>query len=371
MKTILHLIDQSGPGGAQQVCIDLADGFQQRGWRSVTAVPRQGWVSDQLEQRGLNVAYTPMTGKSFDLAYLRSIRRLIREWNADVVQAHLLGPAVYGSLAGLTSGTPVVSTFHGQVDVAEDERFVGLKFGFINRGGATVFVSRRLQDSVRSRAPIDSTRSRVIHNGVKFEPGGVSNRGFRGELGFRDSHIVVGGIGHLRPPKAYDVFLRVAHELVAQSPDYRFVIVGQPEGDLLDQLVALRDELGLREAVTFAGFRSDVANVLDGIDIYLITSSSEGFSLSAVQAMNHGVPVVATRCGGPEEIVSHRATGLLADVGDVRGIASAVAELWSDRALRDRLTTAAAKDVRERFAMGKMLDAYEELYMSLITGREK
>ena len=365
MSSVLHLIDQSGPGGAQQIFIDLAAGFQERGWRTVAAVPRPGWVSEQLERRGLPVAYTPMSGQSFDLPYLRSIRRLIRASQADVVQAHLLGPAVYASLAGLTRRTPVVSTFHGQVDLAKNERFVSAKFGLINQAGRTVFVSERLRDSFLSRAPLDKARSRVIHNGVSFASDSAPSN-VRAELGFKSTDIVVGAIGHLRPPKGYDVFLRAARALVSQSPHYRFLIAGQPEGDMLEQLVALRDELQLTDVVKFAGFRPDVDNVLAGTDIYLITSSSEGFSLSAVQAMSRGVPVVATRCGGPEEIVSHRRTGLLVDVGDVSGIATAVGELASDPALRDRLASAAASEVRERFGLDRMLNEYQKLYESLM-----
>jgi glycosyltransferase involved in cell wall biosynthesis len=252
------------------------------------------------------------------------------------------------------------------VDLADNERFVGAKFWLINRAGATVFVSDRLRESFRSRAPIDRTRSRVIHNGVAFGGATGRTRVVRDELGLDPSDIVVTAIGHLRPPKGYDVFLRAARELASMSPHYRFVIAGQPEGDLLEELVALRDQLGLADIVHFAGFRPDIDNVLDSTDVYLITSSSEGFSLSAVQAMSRGVPVVATRCGGPEEIITHRTTGLLVDVGDVGGIAKAVSELWNDRALRERLASAAAVEVRERFGLGKMLDEYQQVYTSVI-----
>jgi len=364
VKSVLHLIDQGGPGGAQTVFVDLATRMDRSRWRPIAAVPGAGWVADALTARGIQPVVTPIRHGPFDPRYLLQLISMIRRERVDLVHAHLLGPSVYGGLAGIACGVPVISTFHGHVDVAPDERFRGLKFRIIGRAaGAVVFVSERLRQFFLSVTPLDPGCTAVIHNGVDlsaFRPDAA--RPFRREMGVGSDEFLVGAVGHIRPPKAYDVFIRAAAQLRRVSASFRFVIVGLPEGTLLSDLTRLRDELGLRDAVTFAGFREDIQRVMAALDVYVISSSTEGFSLSAVQAMACGVPVVATRCGGPEEIVTDGATGLLVEVADPGAIARAVAALWEAPDLRRRLALSGQGSVRQRFSQERMIGAYDELY---------
>src|SRR5207244_3005900 len=97
--------------------------------------------------------------------------------------------------------------------------------------------------------------------------------------------------------------------LKASGAGYRFVIVGDGDEGYTRELAALRDQLGLSNDLTFAGFRSDIHRAMATFDVYALTSRSEGFSLSTIEAMASGVPVVATRCGGPEQILDDGLTG--------------------------------------------------------------
>jgi glycosyltransferase involved in cell wall biosynthesis len=191
----------------------------------------------------------------------------------------------------------------------------------------------------------------------------------RKELKLEAGDILVGAVGNLRAPKAYDVFLRAAASLRRTSQRYKFVIVGEGKGPLREQLMALRDRLGLREAVHFAGFKKNVHEVLRNLDVFLITSHTEGFSLATVQAMATEIPVVATRCGGPEEIVSDGASGLLVDVDSPEQIAGAVEKLMSDDQLRQRLTQAARESAQTQFSKGTMIRRYEKLYDQYASSR--
>ena len=99
-------------------------------------------------------------------------------------------------------------------------------------------------------------------------------------------------------------------------PRYQFVIAEESGNALVFRLLLLRNELGLQDAVHFIGFRQDISALLNGLDVFVLSSVSEGFSLATVQAMACGIPVVATRSGGPEEIVSDGFNGILVDVQD-------------------------------------------------------
>jgi len=369
VQRVLHLIDQPGPGGAQQVCLDLAAGLDPTRFVSLIGAPGPGWMHVRLERGGFPWIDTPIRHGPLDLRYLVQLLRLVHKHRIDIVQTHLLGPGVYGSLAGLLSRTPVVRTFHGQVDLADEERFVGAKTRLLNAGeGRIVFVSEALRQSFLSRMALRPERTHVIHNGIDVHAfGRDADRRIRKEWGIAEREFLVGAVGHLRPPKAYDVFLRAAAVLLKASPSYRFVVVGRPEGDVQDQLRQLERELGIAGRIIYAGFRADLRAVMNALDVLVISSSAEGFSLSAVQAMACALPVVSTRCGGPEEIVVDGASGVLVDVGAPQQIADAVQMLRNNPELGSRMGTEGRRISQTRFGLRAMVAAYESLYEGLPT----
>jgi glycosyltransferase involved in cell wall biosynthesis len=237
-----------------------------------------------------------------------------------------------------------MGTIHGQVDVHAKEKYRALKLGII-RGGIRrlVFVSEPLrQSSMRSMWFRDDLTS-VIHNGVDsalFAP--TNDSALRREFGASPGEFVVGCVGRLHPVKSLEILLEAAAILKSTASGYRFVIVGDGDETYTRELLALRDRLGLADDVTFAGFRSDIHRAMAAFDVYALTSRSEGFSLSTIEAMASGIPVVATKCGGPEQILENGVTGLLVENGSPNAVASAIARLRSDSTERRRLPTMCA-----------------------------
>jgi glycosyltransferase involved in cell wall biosynthesis len=166
----------------------------------------------------------------------------------------------------------------------------------------------------------------------------------------------------VRAPKAYDNLLRAAAIAVKGDPNLRFVVVGEGSGTLLEELLRLRAQLGLQDIVCFAGFRPEVSVPLRNFDSFILPSRSEGFSIATVQAMASGLPVVATRSGGPEEIVTDGIDGLLVPRDDPDALAAAMLRVAADEGLRRRLGSAARAAARTKFSLTKMLEGYEEIY---------
>jgi glycosyltransferase involved in cell wall biosynthesis len=142
--------------------------------------------------------------------------------------------------------------------------------------------------------------------------------------------------------------------------------VGQVDNPLHDELLRRRNELGLSEVVSFAGFRTDVADLYRAFDVYVLTSHSEGFPLSMIQAMASGLPVVATRCGGPEEMVEHGVNGLLTALGSGDAAADALDLLIHDSAMRSRMGNCSRDLAVTRFSTAAMVSAYQEMYQQLV-----
>ena len=364
---ILHLIDTGGPGGAETIFLRVAVGLEARGWDALPVMGRDDWLAAQLREAG--IAPTILNAKgSFNLAYLVQLRRLVREHHIAAVITHLYGSAIYGSLLGLIVRIPVISILHGQSDINATERFSTIKARIVAAGATRlVAVSTALRDDLSSAIPVPVNRWSVIANGVDTEllkPGSVL--GLRERLGLAADTRLVGALGNIRKPKAYDVFLRVAARLIEQDPHYHFVIAGQGSGGLMEELLALETQLGLRDKVTFLGLENDICGYLGELDIFLLTSSTEGFSIACVEAMACGLPVVATRSGGPQDIVVDGQTGFLCPVGDIAGLSEAVARLGSDRALRLAFGAQGRDRALNLFSLERMVNAYAHMIDEVI-----
>ena len=146
---------------------------------------------------------------------------------------------------------------------------------------------------------------------------------------------------------------------------FRFVIAGQGKAGLEGKLLKLRAELGLEETVQFLGFYDNPAAFLANLDIFLLSSTSEGFSIATIQAMASGLPVVVTCSGGPQEIVTHGENGWMVEVGKPEVIADALELLARDQTLAARLAAQGKAHAIATFDLSSMLRAYQDLYQPL------
>lgn len=363
MKTVLHTIDTTGPGGAETVFVDLATHLPADQYRNVVVIRGKGWVYEELCRRGVEPILLDAKG-SFNWRYLMRLCRIIHQEEVDIIQSHLLGSNVYCALAGLLTRRPVVASFHGAVDVGQRERFLGLKFGAINRGARYVIaVSASLRRELCQRTPLKSARMQVIYNGINTEEfDRPRSDALRARFGWNEADIVVGCLGNIRPAKGYDILLQAAALLKDGPQTFRFAIAGEGKGGLYERLLRQRTELGLDAHVNFLGFEADPAGYLANLDIFLLASTSEGFSIATIQAMASGLPVVVTRSGGPQEIVTHAENGWLVEPGQSQAMAEALNKLAAEPALRTKLAQNGKAHAIATFDLQAMLDAYMACY---------
>jgi glycosyltransferase involved in cell wall biosynthesis len=366
---ILHLIDTTGPGGAETVFVELATGLDPERWPGLAVVTGPGWVCDQVEARGIQPVVVPSLQRSFDVRFLGRLVRVIRRHRIDLVQTHLLGSAVYGVIAARWAGARVVCTFHGHWDLQGAGRLRAFKRWLVDRGAdRLVFVSESLRTAFREAGFVRGGRtgSAVIHNGVVMPEGRGEREGVRRDLGIADGQFLVGAIGNVRPAKRYDIFIDAAAQVCARCPGVRFVIAGDTANPEFPPLVRRRAALKLEQQLTFLGFRDDVWGLVGALDLLVNTSDTEGFSLTTVQALAAGTPVLATRSGGPEEIVDDGRTGLLVPRGEVERVASGILRLLDDPALRASLAGAGQAEAARRFPLRRMLLEYENMYRQVL-----
>jgi glycosyltransferase involved in cell wall biosynthesis len=371
MLSVVHVIDTGGPGGAETVFLHCATRLDPSRFTCTAVIDNDNWLAEQIRASGNEPLIVPARG-SFNFKYLRRIAEIAHHAKAHLICAHLYGSAVYASGVGVLNRIPVISVFHGGVDVASRNRFGALKAAIVRRGSRkVVFVSRNLRTELNRVLRIPDARSTVIPNGIDttvFSPG--RDHSIRSELGLPSDSILVGAVGNIRPAKAYDVFLRAARRLADRSDRFYFAIAGQNRGALADELMRLRSELKLDRRVFFLGLRANVATVMRNLDVFALSSRSEGFSIACVEAMACGIPVVATRCGGPEEILDSE-SGILVARENPDELAEAIGRLAEDPKTAHLMTFAAMERARREFSLETMVARYEALFENVIRARER
>ncbi|MBW4933413.1 glycosyltransferase family 4 protein [Marinobacter sp. F4206] len=365
-KTILHLIDTTGPGGAETVFINLLRELGQTEFRSVVVLRGEGWVADKVRSIGITPHFIDSKG-SFNLGYIRDLRQLMTDEKVGLIHAHLLGSNVYGALLALICRKPMIATFHGAVDVSEGERFLRTKFFLIGLGASKIVcVSKRLEEELATRSTLPPNKVKLIYNGVDPAPFlNPSKADLRQELGLRPETNLVVSVGNIRPAKGYEYLVEASLCMAESDPDTHFVVVGHQRKALFEKLTSQISTASPKPKIHWLGFREDVADVLRQADIFLLPSVSEGFSISTVEAMMAGVPVIATRSGGPEEIIADGETGFLIPVRDSAAIVAAIERLKAPE-IHQGIVAKARSTAREKFGLATMLQEYRGLYQQLI-----
>jgi glycosyltransferase involved in cell wall biosynthesis len=203
----------------------------------------------------------------------------------------------------------------------------------------------------------------TIYNGVDttiFLP--KNDDSIRKEFGLSAEHVLVGAVGNIRPAKGYHTFLKAAKLVRRKYPDCKFVIAGEGSGSLFEDLKSLQAMLHLQEHLIFLGFRADASKILNNLDIFVLPSVSEGFSISTIEAMACKVPVVVTRSGGPEEFVMNGQNGIIVDC-DEKQLAASIIRLMENRELIKKITQLAHQQVVDNFSLTAMISKYQEIFV--------
>ena len=213
----------------------------------------------------------------------------------------------------------------------------------------------------------DKTKLAVVHSGINTENYNITTERnlLKDELNLSQGALLVGNLSALADHKDFPTFLKVAKEVIDANPLVHFIIAGSgDEKSLIEKFI---DEYKLSSRIHLLGFRKDVTKVMKSLDVFLITSKTEGLGTIVLEAFAAEIPVVATRAGGIPELVSDGVTGLLVEVGDVSGLTHAVQIVLADYELRMKLIKNAKIKVQEfsfQSTAQKTLSIYQEIIKS-------
>ncbi len=361
----LHVIETDGPGGAESVLCDLVRGLPSSAQHRALIPSNAGWLGQTLTPAEREIVAPSARGRApvLDLPFIRALRAGVSRFRPTLVHAHSFDAGLYAALALVGSRLPLIVTVHGASDVERRslrDRLKGLAYRRVTRIACG---SHALAARARRVPGVPLDRVRAIHNGTDLSRiSAARSPALRAALALSPGTRLIGALGNVRRPKAYELLLPAIAGLRRAGHDVHLAIAGDNTGPLGDALRAQCDALRLTDHVSLLGYRDDPGAFLAGLDLYVLSSTSEGFSLSTVQASAAGLPIVATRSGGPEEIVVHEETGLLVDPGSSAALEKGLAELLEHPDLGSRLGQAARARALDLFSLPSMLAAYQALY---------
>jgi glycosyltransferase involved in cell wall biosynthesis len=372
---VMHVITMLELGGAQRNTLDTVASLDRREFTVALACADRGELLTEarglpevalFELRHLRREVRPLD----DVLAVAELRRSIRTFKPQVVHTHSSKAGILGRLAARRERVPVVvHSIHGFGFGPQQSPPVRAAFLAAERAAsrwttAFVAVSRRnLEEGVRLGL-FAAERARVIRSGVDLGSFRARSGGeaVRRELGVPADAPLVVQIACFKAQKAPERFVELAALLAPRFPSAHFLLVG--DGTLRRRLERLRREAGLEGRLHLPGWRRDVPAVLDATTVVTLTSRFEGLPRVLVEARAAAVPVVAMAVDGVDEVVADGENGFLLAPGDVAGVAMRVAELLSDRGLRDRLAARAGEGLEE-FDRDAMVRHQEQLYREL------
>ena len=300
------------------------------------------------------------------------IAAAIRRHRLDVVHANFYPMHLLAGLACRLTGTPCLWHWHGPFVRGGLGGRLG-RVGFAGLADHVVCISRFVQQTLPAAVQVKST---VVYNGVQVEriasgqrPGVLRNR-----AGVRDGQPLVGLFGALAHRKGHEYFIRAAAQVLAVLPEARFGIVGgeseicRRRYGLERQLRGLAAELGVSDKLHFLGPVEDAPLHMGDCEVICMPTvpigddSGEGFGLTMAEAMAAGVPVIATSCGAPPEVIKEGVSGLLVPPRDSAALAGAILRLLQDDGLRKAMGRAGQRRIAERFDVAHLARGMEIVY---------
>jgi glycosyltransferase involved in cell wall biosynthesis len=317
-----------------------------------------------LQAEGIEPVF--LARAKWDPRALPDLIRVVRERDIDVVHVSGFKATMLGRAAALATGRATVLHIHDARPMPPWVR--PIQRHLAPHTDMAVAVSQAMRQTAIDDYGMPPERVRVLYNGVLSQayarvPADAGRR-IRQELGLPQEARLIGIVGRVEPGKGVRPLLHAMPAIRAACPDAALLVVG--DGPIRKQCESLTADLGIAAAVRFTGYRGDVPELLAAMDVMAApATAAEGLGYAVLEAMSAGVPVVASRCGGPAECLVHGESGLLVPMGDVAALAEALTGVLRDARLGEQLG-AAARARSELFSVARHVADLQATYREIM-----
>lgn len=317
----------------------------------------------------------PRTIRPFqDLPAIRQLCRVIREFKPDVIHTQTSKAGIVGRLAARLAGVPIIIhtahafPFHAYLPWPVKWAYIWIERWVAGWTDLIMVDTESVRmDGLRQRIVQDASRIVTVPMGVdltRFSPSLGGPGTLRDALGLGTQALVIGTVARLVPDKGLDCFLRMAAIIRAERADVKFLIVG--EGPLRQSLEQMAESIGIGPDVVFAGHRTDIPELMQAMDLFVLPTRREGFGVVFAEAMAMGKATVGSDIGPIAEVLEDGVTGYLAPADNPGAFAARTLELLNDEAKRRTFGAAGRRRVEQLFSQSRMCELIEGHYRRLL-----
>lgn len=360
---VLSLHWGCSPGGVAKYAVSLG---QLAGFAPITVrhvvIYDPAWQLDRSALDRLDPVHITIKSRG-DWSWLRRFGREVKRFQPHLLLTFGFNGNVIVWIYSVLRGpcAPCVSAFHGAYYAPSRGRRMlapvlnALSEAFLRRRAASIASVSEVSKSYLVERGVPADKIVVIHNGLRDRPVNPTARhAARRALGLLENDLAVGLASRLDPIKGVPFLFEAIFDLFATFPELKLIVIGTgPLEEVLKRQVA---NSGYQDRVRFTGFRNDVEQLLDGLDIFALPSLQENHSIGLLEAMRAGRAIVATAVGGNPESVRDGREALVVPPADANALRDALRQLAADPQLRERLGAAARRRFLARFTADRMLE---------------
>lgn len=360
---VCHVISGDLWAGAEVMGLRLLTGLAKKKGVEISAILlNEGKLAREIRNLGIPIDVVEEARLNF-FQIQKRFNEILMKFQPDIVHTHRLKENILAYLSSRKAGRGIslICTQHGL-----DEPQLRLKWKLLSRVNRYV-LSRHFQNIVAVSEDIRITLSErygfpaeklvVIHNGTEIPEEINPDRG--------NHPFTIGSAGRFFPVKDYPFFVEVAAEVNRHAKDIRFELAGEgPEVGIITERI---NRYGLQDVFRLKGFVEDISGFYMGLDLYINTSVHEGLPMSVLEALSHGLPVVAPKEGGIKEVVTDGLQGFLIEGRDPKRFAQKCLAIYKDRNLRQSMGTASREKVARGYSIRTMAEKYYELYEKILS----
>jgi glycosyltransferase involved in cell wall biosynthesis len=349
----LQIVFSLDVGGLERFVINLAHAFQSYNSEPfVFCLSHEGDLIRQLPADTTTyIGNHRPESKIMDWQTLRQIVRCIHDKDIDVIHSHSPKAYVYGALASLITGRPLIISIHSLTQVSHRRKiFEEILLGCAHQ---IISVSSDVTRRLRIERHVSPRRISTIKNGIDtdtfrpIEPEEKSS--IRRTLKLPLDGFIIGTVGRVVPVKNYPLLITAFSRLAATTDDTYLVIVG--DGEQAEELANLVRQLKLSERVVLAGAQTNTLNWYHAFDSFVLSSISEGTPLALLEAGACGLPCVVTNVGGNVEVIKHHVNGLVVDSENVESMYSALDQIYKESSLTAKMRSEARCNIQNNYSL--------------------
>ena len=352
-------------GGGEVHVADLVRALASRGHAVHLAVRPESPLRDALLESTVEWHELPRRN-SLDVQSARAMAGLIKAHEIEIVHAHVGRDYLIAALACRQApASKLILTRHHYLPLNRSAIYRWL----LSDVAAVIAVSESVRASVLERVGLAPGRVRTIPNWIdpaRFQP--IERDDARAIFGMR-ANVVVGCVGQLASPKGQEEFVRAAARVSQMRPDVEFVLAGEEKEHgkpFTAQLTEIAESLGVATKLRFLGYVRNIPELFAALDVVVVPSWDEGFSLVTIEALAARRAVLGSNVGGIAGIIRDNQNGLLFPPRDVHAMTDKLLWLVSDAPLRERLAVQGQRDVYSSFGREQVIDQIEALYLEVL-----